>query len=94
MQALEPLEYIEVPPSELHMAADEFLAAGDAMRTLVERLDKTAHGLETRWAGAPQQVFYREYLQLREVMGGMTSLLVLVGEELQAIAQRFLNADS
>jgi len=90
----EPLEELSVSTEHLEAAAQEFGQVSREMRKLVERLDRTARGLEEHWAGAPQEVFYKEYVEWREMMAGMAALLTRVGDELQAIAERFRDADT
>ena len=87
------MEQIEIAPGQLQAAAGDFHAASRETRKIIERLDKTARGLEEQWSGAPQQVFYQQYLQWRELMSGMVALLKNVGHELEAISERFADLD-
>jgi WXG100 family type VII secretion target len=81
------------PPEELRRAADEFAGARDDLQATLERLERVAQGLETRWNGLTRQAFYKHYLDWRDNMRSNSAFLGLIARELRATAQRLERLD-
>lgn len=84
---------IQISPIELQEAAEEFRQASMDSQALMDRLDTTMDGIERKWSGSAQQVFYQSYAQWRVHFSGLAMLLGDISQELEALAERFLRED-
>lgn len=82
-----------ISPEELHRAAQEFSLGSKESQAIVKRLETATAELENKWAGAAQQVFFKNYKEWRQHMGGFVALLNGISQELHAMAERFEQAD-
>lgn len=82
-----------VPTDELYEAAKEFDEVGKASQLLVERLERATSELEKKWSGAAKQVFFKNYKQWHQTMQGHIALLNSISREMNAMADRFEQAD-
>jgi len=80
-------------PDEMRAAAAEFDNARKDLSIITKRLDETTAELKSKWEGAAQQIFYKEYAALRQEMGGIDLLINQISIEMKAIAERFEKAD-
>ena len=82
-----------IQPDELRKAAAEFIHAGRDTTDILKRLDDTTSELEKQWAGATQQVFFKQYRDLRGYMEGFSALMENISREMNAMAERFEEED-
>ena len=82
-----------IQPETLIGAAEEFDQAGKDLLAILKKLDETTGNLKDEWEGAAQQVFYKQYLELRQYMEGFTILLGNISTEMSAMAERYDKAD-
>lgn len=87
-------EEMMIQPDDLRGAAEQFDLAGKDLDGILKRLDETTGGLQDKWAGVSQQVFYKQYGELRQYMEGFAILLGHISVEMKAMAERFDKADS
>ncbi len=78
---------------DLHEAASQFKTASKDMLTSMKTLDDSVTGLEKKWAGATQQVFYTKYKDLHRSMQGISALMGNIARELDALADRMSSID-
>lgn len=84
---------MEMFTDELIGAADEFQKASGEIEKIVERLSASVKKLEDAWSDAGQQMFYQNYKEWETHMGGFSTMLQLIARNMQAIAERYLEAD-
>jgi len=84
---------MNVNPEQLEEAAKEFVNASEETDEMVARLGKTVKELENHWADAGQQKFYMYYREWHTHMGGFSKVLMMVAREMEALAERFKDAD-
>lgn len=82
-----------IEPNELRNAAQQFDQAGKDLDVVLKRLDETTSGLKEKWEGVSQQVFYKQYKEIHQVLEGFTFLLGHISIEMGAMADRFDKAD-
>jgi WXG100 family type VII secretion target len=82
-----------IQPEMLTGAAEQFDQAGKDLQGILAKLDETTGGLKDQWEGAAQQVFYKQYVELRQYMEGFTILLGHISIEMNAMAERYDKAD-
>lgn len=82
-----------IQPDELRKSADEFSRAGKEIQAILTRLNDTTGELEKNWAGASQQIFFKQYLELRQYLEGFAGLLSNIQLEMQAMADRYESID-
>jgi len=84
---------IKVTPEQVHEVANQFKQASQQSQDMVSRLQATMSSLQPEWEGMTQQRFYAEYEQWKTSMGQFVQLLQSIGQQLDAIADRFAAAD-
>lgn len=84
---------MKIPLDELHKTADEFRTASQETGLIMNRLDKVVRGLEESWDDAGKQVFYQYYKEWFAHIGGVSELLNVAANELDAIAERYSKAN-
>lgn len=84
---------MKVSLNELQKAAEEFIKASDETDAILEHLQKTVKKLEENWEDANQEVFYSFYSEWNAQISGISFLLKLSAQELNAIAERYAVAD-
>lgn len=87
------MDQLLIQPDELRKAAQEFTQASKDTAATLKRLDDATGELESKWAGVSQQVFYKQYTELRQYMAGFSALLTNIAREMNAMAERFEDAD-
>jgi len=85
---------LQIHPAEILAAAGELGEASRESQATLARVDKAMTALETKWAGASRQSFYKNYSDWRIAMGGIASLLKQVSREMILMAEEFQKADS
>ncbi len=79
---------------DLQKASKEFKAASQASDEIMANLKKVMENLESTWEDANQQTFYQYYQEWHNHARGVSQLLNLTADELNAIAERYFSADS
>ena len=82
-----------IQPDSLRGGAEQFDLAGKDLDEILKRLDGVTGGLKEEWAGVSQQVFYKQYAELRQYMEAFTLLMGQISLEMNAMAERFEKAD-
>ena len=82
-----------IQPDELRHAAEEFTRAGKDLEKVLKNLDDTTGNLKEHWRAASQQVFYKQFNEMRQYMEGMKILLDHISLEMQSMAEHFEEAD-
>lgn len=81
-------------PGELKKASKEFRGASKDTQAMVRKLEQTISNLETCWSDTSQQRFFEYYKEWHQHMQGFSRILEEIGNELDAIADRYTNAGS
>ena len=84
---------MKISPSELQKASQEFKTASQETDEIMSKLEKVIKSLEESWEDAGQQIFFRYYQEWHTHVSGISQLLNLTADELNAIAERYSNAD-
>lgn len=84
---------IKITPEQIHQVATQFKTAGQQSQEMVSRLQSTMSSMQPEWEGITQQRFYGEYEQWKTSMGQFVQLLQSIGQQLDAIADRFAAVD-
>lgn len=84
---------IKITPDQIHQVANQFKQASQQSQDMVGRLQSTMSSVQPEWEGMTQQRFYGEYEQWKTSMGQFVQLLSSIGQQLDAIADRFAAAD-
>jgi len=82
-----------IQPEELYKSAQDFIKASKDTQAIIKRLDQSTNGLEKKWTGVSQQLFFKQYQELRQYMQGFSELMKNISREMQAMAARFEKAD-
>lgn len=85
---------MKISPSELQKASQEFKAASQETDEMMSKLEKVVKDLAATWEDAGQQVFFQYYQEWHAHIGGISQLLNLTADELNAIAERYATADA
>ena len=88
------MDQMQIQPAELRGTAEQFDLAKKDLAAILERLDTATGSLESKWSGASQQTFYKQYAELRQYMGGFSLLLGQISLELNAMVDHFEELDS
>lgn len=78
---------------QLQETAAAFSLASRDSQEIMKRLEDAMAGLESKWSGATQQGFHKNYRDWQQYMGGMAALLKTIAHELEAMADRYQVAD-
>ncbi len=81
-------------PDELRKAAGTFNESKNSLAELTKKLDETTKALETKWVGVSQEVFFKQYKELRQYLEGFGLILGNISREMEAMADRFEQADN
>lgn len=84
---------ITLNPDDLRGASTKFVEAGKTFLTTVEELDKVTGDLKSKWSGAAQQVFFKQYEEMRGVVEGFAALSENIAREMQAMAEHIEKID-
>ena len=84
---------INLNPNELRAASVKFREAGKTFQTTLEELDKVTGELKSKWSGASQQVFYKQYSEMRNYIEGFTTISENIAKEMQAMADHIEKID-
>ena len=84
---------IKITPDQVRQVGSQFKQASQQSQEMVSRLQNTMNGMEPEWEGLTKQRFYQEFQQWRTSMNQFVELLNGIGQQLDAIATRFEQAD-
>ena len=84
---------LSLEPDKLIAAAEDFKDSGKSLNEIVEKLDLTTMNLKADWEGASQQIFYKQYTEIRQYLQGFASILEDISDELKAMVERYSEAD-
>ncbi|NLB70855.1 MAG: WXG100 family type VII secretion target [Chloroflexi bacterium] len=85
---------LTIAPEKLVAAAADFEESGKSLTRVIESLDLTTTTLKEDWEGASQQLFYKQYTDIRQYLQGFAGLLDDISTEMKAMAERYGNADN
>jgi WXG100 family type VII secretion target len=84
---------ISIMPSDIHEIASEFRKGSDDSAKVVRNLEKAMSHLQSKWDGSSEQLFFRDYKLWRDQARGFVGMLSNIALELDAMAERFADAD-
>lgn len=84
---------MKVSLNDLRNVSREFKAASQETDALMARLNAVVKRLEETWNDAGQEVFYKYYEEWQANISGVSELLNLAANELDAVAERYYKAD-
>lgn len=84
---------LSIEPEKLIAAAGDFESSSKSLTELVEKLDLTTSNLKADWEGAAQQVFYKQYSEIRQYLQGFAGILDDISAEMKAMVERYSDAD-
>jgi WXG100 family type VII secretion target len=84
---------IKVTPEQVRQVASQFKQASGDSQQMVNRLSQTVNGLQPDWEGMTKERFYQDFQQWSTSMRQFVELLNNIGQQLDAIAARFAQAD-
>lgn len=84
---------ISVQPEKLISAATDFEDSGKSITEIIEKLDLTTGNLKEDWEGVSQQIFYKQYKEIRQYMQAFAGILDEISDELKAMVERYSDAD-
>jgi WXG100 family type VII secretion target len=85
---------VKIRADELIVASEDFQKASNEIGSIVERLNTSVKNLEDAWSDAGQQLFYQNYKEWETHMCGFSTMLQLISQNIQAVAQRYLEVDN
>lgn len=85
---------MKVSLSELENTSGKFRMASRDTIAIIDDLDKTMKKLEETWDDANQETFFKYFSEWHTHTLGVSELLNLAANELDAIAERYYKADS
>lgn len=84
---------IKVDPEHLNEIGKKFIACSEQNIAMANELKGLIEGLDGQWEGNTRERFHKAYQDADTQFAGVSEILQQVGEELQAIAQRFKTVD-
>ena len=84
---------IRVTPERVREVSQQFKSASGQSQELVSKLQSTINNLNSEWEGMTQQKFYSDFQNWQQNMRQFVELLNQISKQLDAIAQRFAQAD-
>lgn len=84
---------IRITPEQVRQAGNQFRQGSDQSRDILSRLRTTVNNLQAEWEGMTKERFYGEYQRWEQSMTQFVELLQSIGQQLDAIATRFEQAD-
>jgi len=85
---------IKVSPEQVRQVAGQFRQASQQSQEITNNLNRTMSSLQPEWEGLTQQRFYAEYEQWRTAMNQFVQLLNNIGQQLDAVAEKFAATDA
>ena len=93
MRDRDTMASVALSTQDILAAAEEFESAGKQSQKLVARREKVTERLKGKWSGSAQEAFYKHHTEWQALMRGQVALLTGIAFELQALAERYENAD-
>ena len=84
---------IKVDPEHLNEIGKKFIACSEQNIAMANELKGLIEGLDGQWEGNTRERFHKAYQDADKQFDGVSAILKQVGEELQAIAERFKTVD-
>jgi len=84
---------LSLTPAEIHRAAEDFLRESRECEEMVGRLQRAVAEMRKKWESASGEVFYHEFQAWKRSMGPQAAVLKDIARQLDAIAERFAEAD-
>lgn len=85
---------MKVSINDLEKTSSKFRQASQETHEIMGGLEKTVKELEETWEDAGKQVFFKYFQEWQAHISGVSELLNMAANELDAIAERYLKADS
>lgn len=85
---------IKIEPERIKEIATRFLASSQESIALSRELKSLIDGITGEWEGKSQERFYSSYKDAHAQLESVSTVLKDVGDELKAISERFIKADS
>ncbi|MDQ0087466.1 WXG100 family type VII secretion target [Paenibacillus anaericanus] len=85
---------IKIEPEQIHKIGDRFLSCSDQNMNMAKELKSLIEGLGGEWEGNSRERFYSSYQDAHKQLESVSTILKDVGDELNAIAERFKQVDS
>ncbi|WP_256872562.1 WXG100 family type VII secretion target [Paenibacillus sp. 79R4] len=85
---------IKIEPEQIHTIGDRFLRCSEENLNMAKELKSLIDGLQGDWEGNSRERFYSSYTDAHKQLESVSAMLKDVGDELNAIAKRFSQADS
>lgn len=84
---------IKIDPTHLNEIGKRFIACSEENIAMANELKGLIDGLDGQWEGNTKERFHRAYQDADQQLAGVSAILKQVGEELNAIAERFRVVD-
>ena len=84
---------IRITPEQVHQVAVQFKQASSQSDQMVKQLTNTINNLQGEWEGMTKERFYSEFQQWSTSMRQFVQLLDQIGQQLDAIADKFRAID-
>ncbi|MDH7578617.1 MAG: WXG100 family type VII secretion target [Bacillota bacterium] len=84
---------ILITPEQVRQVSAQFKQASQQSQEMVTRLQNQVNSLQPEWAGLTKERFYQEFTQWQATMRQFVDLLNGIGQQLDAIAQKFETVD-
>lgn len=84
---------ILITPEQVREVSAQFKQASQQSQEMVTRLQNKVNSLQPEWAGLTKERFYQEFQQWQATMRDFVALLNGIGQQLDAIAQKFETVD-
>ncbi|MNJ62834.1 hypothetical protein D3C77_586890 [compost metagenome] len=84
---------IKIDPEHLNRIGNRFLACSGQNVTMAKELKSLIDGLNGEWKGNTKERFHQAYKDADQQLVNVSTILQEVGEELNAIAERFKQVD-
>lgn len=84
---------IRITPEQVRQVGNQFKQASAQSDQMVNQLRNTINSLQGDWEGMTKERFYGEFQQWATSMTQFVQLLNQIGQQLEAIAERFRGLD-
>lgn len=84
---------IKIEPEQLKRIGDRFLSCSEQNVNMAKELKSLIEGLSGEWEGNTKERFHKSYQDADQQLIGVSTILQEVGQELNAIAERFKQVD-
>lgn len=84
---------MKVSLNDLEKTSSKFRQASRETHEIMGGIEKAVKELEETWEDAGKQVFFKYFQEWQAHISGVTELLNIAANELDAVAERYLKAD-